>query len=170
MTVLAAILSALHLLALAIGLPAIGMRAGLFGNESGQFEGWVYPLKLFRGLHLRFHTEGRVLPAEALARTVTVRPESATITYASETFQVRETFFVPVHETGSVITLDVETSQPLEVEVAFQADFQLEWPAGLGGTYLNWDLPLRAFYLGEEQKKFVGLIGSPTGRINLDGR
>ena len=146
-------------------LPAVGMRAGLFGNESGQFEGWVYPLKLFRGLHLRFHTDGRVLPAEALARTVTARPESATITYASETFQVRETFFVPVHETGSVITLDVETSQPLEVEVAFQADFELEWPAGLGGTYLNWDLPLRAFYLGEEQKKFVGLIGSPTATL-----
>jgi glycogen debranching enzyme len=146
-------------------LPAVGMRAGLFGNESGQFEGWVYPLKLFRGLHLRFHTDGRVLPAESLARTLTVRPESSTITYASETFQVRETFFVPVHETGSIITLDVETSQFLEVELAFQADFQLEWPAGLGGTYLNWDLPLRAFYLGEEQKKFVGLIGSPTANL-----
>ena len=146
-------------------LPAVGMRAGLFGNESGQFEGWVYPLKLFRGLHLRFHTDGRVLPAESLARTVTVRPESCAIIYASETFQVRETLFVPVHETGAIIAIDVETSQPLEVEVAFQADFQLEWPAGLGGTYLNWDLPWRAFYLGEEQKKFVGLIGSPTATL-----
>ena len=146
-------------------LPAVGMRAGLFGNESGQFEGWVYPLKLFRGLHLRFHTDGRVLPAESLARTVTVRPESSTIIYASETFQVRETFFVPVHEMGGIIALDIETAQPLEIEVAFQADFQLEWPAGMGGTYLNWDLPLRAFYLGEEQKKFVGLIGSPTATL-----
>jgi glycogen debranching enzyme len=146
-------------------LPAVGMRAGLFGNESGQFEGWVYPLKLFRGFHLRFHTDGRVLPAESLARTVTVRPESATITYASETFQVRETFFVPVHEMGGVIALDIETAQPLEIEVAFQADFQLEWPAGMGGTYLNWDLLLHAFYLGEEQKKFVGLIGSPTATL-----
>ena len=146
-------------------LPAVGMRAGLFGNENGQFEGWVYPLKLFRGLHLRFHTDGRVLPAESLARTVTVRPESCTITYASETFQVRESFFVPVHEMGAVIALEIETAQPLEIEVAFQADFQLEWPAGMGGTYLNWDLPLRAFYLGEEQKKFVGLIGSPTATL-----
>jgi len=118
-------------------LPAVGMRAGLFGNERGQFEGWVYPLKLFRGLHLRFHTDGRVLPAELLARTVTVRPESCSITYAYETFQVRETFFVPVHEMGGVIVLENETAQPLEIEAAFQADFQLEWPAGLGGTYLN---------------------------------
>ncbi|MGE5734994.1 MAG: amylo-alpha-1,6-glucosidase, partial [Acidobacteriota bacterium] len=146
-------------------LPAVGMRAGLFGNEAGQLEGWVYPLKLFRGLHLRFHADGRVLPAEALARTVTVRPESCSITYASETFQVKETLFVPVHEAGAVIILDIQTAEPLEIEAAFQADFQLEWPAGLGGTYVNWDLPLRAFYLGEEQKKFAGLIGSPTATL-----
>ncbi len=146
-------------------LPAVGMRAGMFGNESGQMEAWVYPLKIFRGFHLRFHSDRRVLPAEALARTVTVRPESCTITYASETFQVRETFFVPVREPGGVIVLEIETAQPLEIEAAFQADFQLEWPAAMGGTYLNWNLPLRAFSLGEEQKKFAGLIGSPTATL-----
>ena len=144
---------------------SFGMRAGLFGNEAGQIEGWVYPLKLFRGLHLRFHADGRVLPAEALARTITVRPESCGITYASETFQVKETLFVPVHEDGAVIILAIQTAEPLELEAAFQADFQLEWPAGLGGTYVNWDLPLRAFSLGEEQKKFAGLIGSPTATL-----
>jgi glycogen debranching enzyme len=146
-------------------LPAVGMRAGLFGNEAGVFEGWVYPLKLFRGLHLRFHADGRVLPAESLARTVRVRPESCSITYASETFQVKETLFVPAHEAGAVIVLDIQAATPLEIEAAFQADFQLEWPAGLGGTYVNWDLPLHAFYLGEEQKKFAGFIGSPTGNL-----
>ena len=38
-----------------------------------------------------------------------------------------------------IILLDVETEQPLEVEAAFTGDFQLEWPAALGGTYVNWD-------------------------------
>src|SRR5207248_8171555 len=46
---------------------------------------------LFRDFHLKFHTERRLLAAEALARTVTVRPESATILYAGDTFSVRET-------------------------------------------------------------------------------
>ncbi len=77
-------------------LPVTGTRAGLLGNESGRMEAWVYPLKVFREFHLKFHTEGRVLPAEAFARTVTVRPESATILFAGDTFTVRETFFVPV--------------------------------------------------------------------------
>lgn len=139
-----------------------GTRAGLLGNETGRMEAWVYPLKIFREFHLSFLTEGRLLPAESLARTVTVRPESATILYAGDTFTVRETFFVPVKEQGAIILLDVETEQPLEIEAAFHRDFQLEWPAALGATYLDWIPAQRAFYFGEEQRKFAALVGSPT--------
>ena len=71
----------------------MGERAGLLGNEAGNFEAWVYPLKILRDFHLRFLVDGRVVPAEALARTLTVRPESSTILYAGDTFSVRETFF-----------------------------------------------------------------------------
>lgn len=96
-------------------LPVTGTRAALFGDESGTMEAWVYPLKIFREFHLNFLTESRVLPAEALARTLTVRPESATILYAGDTFTVRETFFVPVDAQGAIILLNVETEQPLEI-------------------------------------------------------
>src|SRR5438445_5651550 len=143
-------------------LSATGMRAGLLGNEAGRMEAWVYPLKIFREFHLKFHADGKVLPAEALARTLIVRPESCTILYAGDTFTVRQTFFVPVREQGAVILLDVETEQPLEIEASFHRDFQLEWPAALGATYLNWAGPQRAFYFGEEQRKFTALVGSPT--------
>src|ERR1700676_3359107 len=143
-------------------LPVTGMRAGLLGDESGRMEAWVYPLKILRDFHLKFRTEGRVLPAEALGRTVTVRPESATIVYAGDTFTVRETFFVPVREQGAVILLDVQTEQRLEIEAVFHRDFQLEWPAALGATFLDWIGERRAFYFGEEQKKVAALVGSPT--------
>src|SRR5256884_333701 len=143
-------------------LPVTGTRAALFGNETGKMEAWVYPLKLFREFHLNFLTEGRVLPADTLARTHTVRPESATILYAGDTFTVRETFFVPVREQGAVILLDVETEQPFEIEAVFHRDFQLQWPAALGATYSNWAAEQRAFYFGEEQRKFAALVGSPT--------
>src|SRR5437899_181923 len=143
-------------------LPITGTRAALLGNESGRMEAWVYPLKIFRDFHLRFHTEGRVLMAEALARTVTVRPESASILYAGDTFTVRETFFVPVREQGALVILDVQTEQPLEIEAVFHRDFQLEWPAALGATYLDWAAAQHAFYFGEEMRKFSALVGSPT--------
>jgi glycogen debranching enzyme len=143
-------------------LSAVGTRAGLFGNEAGRLEAWVYPLKIIRNFHLLFHTQGRVIPAESLARTVTVRSESSSILYASDDFQVRETWLVPVDEPGAVITIEVNTAEPLEVEASFQSDFQLEWPAALGGIFQNWDSVLRAFSLGEEQKTFAALVGSPT--------
>src|ERR1700680_577271 len=97
-------------------LPVVGMRAGLFGNESGEMEAWVYPLKILRGFRLTFHVDGRALPAESLARTLIVHPESATLVYAGDNFSVRETFFVPVQDRKSVVLLDVETEQPLEIE------------------------------------------------------
>jgi glycogen debranching enzyme len=138
------------------------MRAGLLGNESGQTEAWVYPLKIFRSFHLTFHVDGRGVPAESLVRTLIVRPESATLVYAGDNFSVRETRFVPVHEPGAVILLDVETEQPLEIEASFIADFQLEWPAAVGGTFHFWDDPQHAFVFGEEQKKFSAIVGSPS--------
>jgi glycogen debranching enzyme len=141
---------------------AVGTRAGLLGNESGSLEAWVYPLKILSGFHVRFHLDDRELPAETLARTITVRPESSTILYSGDTFAVRQTLFVPVHEEGAVVIFEVETAEPLSVEVAFQRDFQLEWPAALGGTYSFWDPKLSAFHFGEELKKFFALVGSPT--------
>ena len=143
-------------------LCAVGTRAGLFGNEAGRMEAWVYPLKLLRDFRLQFHTEGRALPAETLARTLITRPESSTIVYTGDTFSVRETFFVPVNEPGAIISLEVETEFPLEIEARFLRDFQLEWPAALGGTYSFWDKDQRAFYLGEETRKFAAFVGSPT--------
>jgi GH15 family glucan-1,4-alpha-glucosidase len=149
-------------------LPVVGERAGLFGNEAGQFEAWVYPLKILRDFRLTFRVGGRALPADTLARTITVRPESSTILYSGDTFSVSETLFVPVHEAGAIVLLDVETSEPLEVEASFQRDFQLEWPAALGGTYITWDPDLHAFFLGEEQRKFAAFVGSPSGTGYLE--
>src|SRR5690349_12833222 len=91
-------------------LPVTGQRAALFGNESGTMEAWVYPLKIFREFHLNFLTEGRVLPSETLARTLTVRPESATILYAGDTFAVRETLFVPDRKSTRLNSSHVEIS------------------------------------------------------------
>ena len=104
-------------------LPVVGSRAGLFGYEAGNFEAWVYPLKIFRDFHLIFHIGDRALPAESLARTLTVRPESATLLYAGDNFRVRETLSIPANEPGAVILLEIETEQPLEVEVLFTPDF-----------------------------------------------
>jgi len=144
-------------------LCSVGQRAAVFGNESGNIEAWVYPLKLFRNFTLTFRTADRAWNADALVRSVIARPESTTLVYVGDTFRVEETFFVPVEEPGAVIKIQVDTEKPLEVEASFERDFQLEWPAALGATYSSWDESLHAFSFGEELKKYAGLIGSPSG-------
>jgi GH15 family glucan-1,4-alpha-glucosidase len=70
---------------------------------------------------------------------------------------------VPVKEPGALILVDVETETPIEIEAVFHRDFQLEWPAALGATYINWEQALHGFVFGEEQRKFAAVVGSPTG-------
>jgi len=91
-----------------------------------------------------------------------VRPESTTIVYAGDAFSVRETLFVPVHEPGAVIALEVDTNRPLEIEAVFDRDFQLEWPGTIGDASGDWDPALRAFHFGDEAGKFDALVGSPS--------
>src|SRR5215467_5451408 len=143
-------------------LASVGKKASWLGNESGVVEAWVYPLKILRDLRLTIHTEGREIPAESLVRTMIAHPESTTLIYASDTFSIRETFFAPVDQPGAIIEFQVETEQPLELEASFIRDFQLEWPASMGGTYINWSDSLHAFVFGEDRQKFAALAGSPT--------
>jgi GH15 family glucan-1,4-alpha-glucosidase len=147
---------------------ATGARAALLGNEAGRLEAWVYPLKILRDFHLRFHLRSLDIPAEALARTITVRPESTSILYASDTFTVRETLFVPVHEAGAILQFEVDAAEPVEIEAEFQRDFQLEWPGAMAGVYSYWDANRRAFVFYDELKKFEGIIGSPTAELTSE--
>ena len=100
-------------------LAAVGKRAGLLGNESGKVEAWVY-------LH------------DSLVHTVISRPKTTPRVDPGNRSSIRETFVVPVDQPGAVIEIQVETEQPLELEASFVRDFQLEWPASMGGTYVGW--------------------------------
>jgi glycogen debranching enzyme len=146
-------------------LDAVGQKAAIFGNESGTVEGWVYPLKFFKDLHLVFHADQRVIPAEALARTVITRPESTTIVYASDDFSVRETFFTPVNEPAAMIFVDATTDTALQIEVQLTPDVQLAWPAGIGGAYFNYDEKLGLFRASADGRKLFGIFGAPNSTI-----
>lgn len=150
-------------------LDAVGQRAAFFGRESGEMEGWIYPLKVFRGLQLRFHTATAALSASELARQLTVHPEGPSIVYSTASFQIRETFLVPPTEPGAIIRLDVDSFEPLQIEAQFLRDFQLMWPAAIGGTYMGWDQQLNAFTFGHEQKRFAAVLGSPDAAEHHSG-
>ena len=142
----------------------VGRRALLMGSEGGALEAWVYPFKIAHDLRLHFrrHDFPEPLPAEELARWITVRPESTTVVYSHEEFTVAVTFFVPLDEPAVVLLLDVDAAEPLTISGSFVPDLEPMWPASLGGQYSFWHGEAAAFVLSESRRRYNALVGSPT--------
>jgi hypothetical protein len=144
---------------------AIGQKAAILGREDGTIEGWVYPLKLFRDLKLRFIVDGHVIPAEAIARQTTARPGSFRIAYSGDEFRAAETFITPMNMPGSLIRLEIDARSPVEVQVAFTRDFQLMWPASMGTAWAQWHESPPEMLFGADGEKYRGLLALPGGKL-----
>lgn len=141
----------------------VGRAAAAFGVETGSFEVWAWPLKLLNGFELSFRTPLYDAPIEGrdVARTVTVTPAGASITYAHAAFTVRQHLFAPLEEPAVVCVLEVEAVRPLEVIVRFKSRLTLAWPGSVGGQYVLWDDAEKAFLLSESRREINAFVGSP---------
>ncbi len=148
----------------------VGPRAAWLGTESGQAELWVHPLKLASGFRLAFRIPDYDEPVagEDVARTVTVRPELTTITYAHATFTVRQHVLAPLDRPGLLVLLDVDAVRPLEILVSFRHVFQYAWPGAFGGQYATWRPEMRAFLLSESLRQRNAYLGSPWAASGSD--
>ena len=143
----------------------VGRRAALFGDETGGFEVWTWPVKLVRDLTFAFRIPEYDRPIEAatIARRVIVHPGYKTIVYSHPTFTVRAHVMAALDEPGALILLDVDAVRPLEVIVRLNADFNLAWPGGFGGQHIGWDAARRGFVLTQGGVNNIsGVVSSPA--------
>ena len=142
----------------------MGHRFGIMGVESGQFEAWAFPLKLFRDFHLSFFIGSSTEPIEAadIVHRIAVRPAATTITYTFQSFTVHAHYITAVDEPGAVILLEVDSTEPISIVAGFIPEMQPMWPAGLGGQYARWDDEMKAYLISESSRKNHGFIGSPA--------
>lgn len=143
-----------------------GRKFAILGFESGSFEAWAWPLKIFRNFELSFLLGTSTVPIEGrdIARTISVTPAVTTITFAYQSFTIRAHYVAAVENPGAMILLDVDSDEPLTIIAGFLPVLQPMWPAGLGGQYASWDDDLRAYVISEPSGRNHGLIGSPAGR------
>lgn len=143
----------------------VGRRAALFGDETGGFEAWTWPVKLVRDLTFAFKIPeyDQPITAASVASRVIVHPGYKTIVYSHPTFTVRAHVMAALDEPGALILLDVETVRPLEVIVGMHADFNLGWPGGFGGQHISWDAARRGFVLTQGGVWLInGVVASPA--------
>ncbi|MBA3567912.1 MAG: amylo-alpha-1,6-glucosidase [Pyrinomonadaceae bacterium] len=143
----------------------VGHKSAVLGYEHRALESWVYPMKLLDDFQLSFRIEGYPLEFRAADLTVLInaRPEATTFTYSHAAFTVQQTIFAPVDEPGIIMLLDIKSTLPMSVTVSFRPKLKLAWPAGLMTGNLEWDKKEHLYYITEESKRFVGMIGSPAG-------
>ncbi len=142
-------------------LDATGPRAAFFGKENGTLEAYVYPLKVLGDLRLRFRVGARVIPGEAIVRSITSRPGSYTLTYSGDEFQVEQTIASSPTEPGLIMHLAVHSYEPVTIEGEFTRDFQLMWPASLGSSYAEWNADSKVWFFGADGHPFATVFGGP---------
>ncbi|HSB09148.1 MAG TPA: GH116 family glycosyl hydrolase [Blastocatellia bacterium] len=144
----------------------VGRRSAVFGYENRSLEAWVYPLKILDDFNLSFQLQGYPLEIHGPDITVAInaRPEATTFTYSHAAFTVRQIIFAPIQEQGIVMLLDVQSVLPMIITGSFRPKLRLMWPAGLMTAWQSWDQKEHVYTIGEETRRFVGIIGSPAAR------
>ncbi|MHB8055204.1 MAG: glucosidase family protein, partial [Candidatus Aminicenantales bacterium] len=142
----------------------VGRKFAVLGSESGSFEAWAYPLKLFRNCEFSFFigTSTQPIAAKDIVRFIDVAPEATTLTYVFQSFAVRATYVASISEPGAVILLAVDATEPLTIVCSFLPVLQPMWPAGIGGQYAYWDEEVKAYLISEPTRKNHGYLGSPA--------
>ena len=123
----------------------VGRKFAILADESGSFEAWAYPLKIFRNFTFSFLVGSSTRPilGKDIVRYITVTPEATTLTYTYQSFTVNATYITPVDEPGGIILLQVDSTHPLTIICGFLPVLQPMWPAGLGGQFAYWDAKQR---------------------------
>jgi glycogen debranching enzyme len=144
-------------------IAAHGRRALVAGYAAGSLEVWAYPFQIVSGYRVQFRPAGATTPirGQEILRRVTYEPNAVTRTYLGPDFIVREKLFVPLDEPGAILTYQVESKRPVEIEIHATPVLDLMWPGALGGQGAEWNAALSAFVLSEPADGYSAAVGSP---------
>lgn len=142
----------------------VGRRFAVLGYESGSFEAWAYPLKLFRNFEFSFFIDSSTEPIKGkdIVRYISVTPEATTLTYTYQSFTIKAIYVTPIEEPGAFIFLDVSSTGPLTIVCSFLPVLQPMWPAGIGGQSARWLDDIKAYQISEPTRKNSAFVGSPA--------
>ena len=115
-------------------LTVVGPRGALLGQQSGVFESWIFPVKLFSDFRISAHLEDYPVPIDVnrLASVVDVEPDHTTITYSHAAFTIRQIMFTPrqaANGTGAVVLFQVDSVRPLQLTFNLTPEMKRAWPA-----------------------------------------
>lgn len=121
-----------------------GTRGLVVGQQDGQFEAWVLPIKLLSHFSIEANVEGYTVPIDVnqAASEIEVYPDHTTITYSHIAFTLRQTMFAPDDSedgTGAVVLFQIDSIRPVDFTFSFTPEMKPMWPErGEGDPSPEW--------------------------------
>lgn len=126
-------------------------------------EGYIYPFRVFHDLRVSFRTPtSGPIDGRSIAQNAIVTPSGVIRYYAADGLRVRETLFAPIDQPVLMLLYEVDSEQPVDIDVSFRPDLDLMWPAGIGGQTYSWDGTNHCFRIDEPSDTYHGRICSPA--------
>ena len=109
------------------------------GQQDGQFEAWLLPVKVLSHMRIEARVDGYDVPIDvnAHAAEMDVQPDHTTLTFSHIAFTLRETFFAEqcgvadpaAPTTGGMVIFTLDSRRPMTLTFNFTANVQPMWPA-----------------------------------------
>ncbi len=126
-----------------------GECGAFMGQQDGQFEAWLFPVKILSHMQIEARVEGYDVPIDvnADAAEIDVEPDHTTITYSHVAFTLRETFFATQcgpqdpekSSTGAMVVFTLDSIRPTTLTFNFTPEVKPMWPAPqLGQADAEW--------------------------------
>ena len=110
-----------------------GDRGAIFGEQSGKFETWIYPVKILSDFGITAELADYPVPIDVSAQSavVEVAPAMTTITYSHAAFTVKQHMFATRGDTAAaaVVLFEIDSVRPMRLTFRFKPEMLRMWPA-----------------------------------------
>src|SRR5690242_10253955 len=112
-----------------------GERGALLGRQNGEFEAWLWPVKILSHFQIRAELADYPVPIElnSFAAEMEVTPAETILTYSHAAFTIRQHMFAvrgaAAAATGAAVFFEIESIRPLDLTFSFVPEMLRMWPA-----------------------------------------
>ncbi len=149
-----------------------GERGAIFGEQSGTFEAWIYPVKILSGFGITAELADYPVPIDvsAHAAVIEVAPAMTTITYSHAAFTVKQHMFISRGDTaaGAVVLFEIDSVRPLRLTFRFKPEMLRAWPApNFGPPNAEWVANGGYYVLHTDNPDFSAAVAMPRAEPGI---
>jgi glycogen debranching enzyme len=112
----------------------VGPRGAILGQQSGEFEAWIFPWKIFSQMRMTVEMKDYPVPIDvnAHAAWIDVQPNATTITYSHANFTIRQIMVAPrsaAPQDGPLVFYQFQSVRPMTITFSMRPEMKRMWPA-----------------------------------------